>query len=462
MRKSGTSILQSFLEGPSLIAPQFVSHLRALAEYQQNDGLVATFLSKLGMGGSPRPSREDLSISHDALCMGVGLGQADRSKPFAFSDGVAVIPMHGALLHRDNYSDSYATGYDYIASRYRAALADPDVTHIVFDVNSGGGHVAGNFELADEIYAGRSIKPSMAIVDASGYSGAYSLSSATNRIVSMPSGGVGSIGVLMMHVSVEKFLEKHGIDVNLIHAGERKIDSYPFNDLSDAARERFQANVDKSYEKFVSLVARNRDMDAADVRATEAMTYDAEDALALGLIDEINTPAAALAAFRLGASASNTNPKQGANNMATDNNQVGGGNTTAAENTAVATAPAAAPAAAAAPVVATDPVAAERARIKSITTCEEAKGREALAAHLAHDTSMSVEDARKTLAVSPVAAAASAASPFAAAMDNTQNPNVGANGGGEGEEEVQTVSVGERIARNWSKETGIPLRDAKK
>lgn len=460
MRKNGTSILQSFLEGQSLLAPQYVSSLRALVEHRQNDGLIATAMRSLGMGGgSVERKREDASISNDSLCMSMGLGQSDRSKPFAFRDGVAVIPLHGALLHRDDYSDEYATGYDFIRARYQAALADPDVSHIVFDVNSGGGHVAGNFELAEEIYAGRAIKPSLAMVDASGYSGAYSLSSAANRIVAMPSAGVGSIGVLMMHVSVEKFLDKHGIDVNLIYAGARKIDSYPFNELSEAARERFQAGVDKSYEKFVSLVARNRGMDAEAVRATEAMTYDAEDALALGLIDEINTPAAALAAFRLGAFASNPNPQKGASIMS-DNTQ-GGGNAAAVET--ITTAPAAAPAAAAAPVaapvIAADPAATERSRVKSITTCEEAKGREDLAAHLAYDTDMSVDAARATLAKSP-AAAPKAASPFAAAMDGSANPNVG-NGGGGDEEEVKPMSVGERIARNWSAETGIPLRDSK-
>lgn len=473
MRRNGISILQSFAQGLSLLDPNHLSALRALAEQRPADlGLMSMVKSLLPMMGrdSTGPSREDQVMSYEQLCQSMGLPVTSHNKPFAFSSGVAIIPVHGTLLHRDNYSDEYATGYDYIRNKFNLALADNDVTHIVFDVNSPGGMVAGNFELCDEIYAARSVKPSMALVDHMGYSGGYSLASSAGKMVVAPSGGVGSIGVLAMHVSVEELLKKWGVDISLIYAGAHKVDTYPFNQLSDSARERFQAGVDKSYDKFVNLVARNRGMNADAVRGTEALCYDADDALSIGLIDSINTPAAALAAFRLGQiSGPNTNPQQGAKNMA-DNTQGGGGNATTVESPVVAAAPAAAAPAAAAPAVAapaapaapaaaaTDPRAVERARIRDITTCEEAKGREELAAHLAHDTDMSVEAARGVLLKSPVGAKKADTTPFAAAMDNTQNPNVGANGGGDGGEQ-QAARPGDRIAENYSRMTGVKLRD---
>ena len=83
-----------------------------------------------------------------------------------------------------------------------------------------------------------------------------------------------------------------------------------------------------------------------------------------------------------------------------------------------------------------DAVKAERARVQGIQTCEEAKGREALANHLALNTSMSVDEAKAMLAVAPTAAPAAAAAPPPAAttnmlhqaMANTAQPNVGADG----------------------------------
>lgn len=69
---------------------------------------------------------------------------------------------------------------------------------------------------------------------------------------------------------------------------------------------------------------------------------------------------------------------------------------------------------------------AERARVNGILTCEEAKGREAMANHLAMNTDMSVDEAKAMLAVAPKAdAKASAENAFEKAMANTPNPQVG-------------------------------------
>lgn len=460
MRKYGTSLLQSFAEGPSLIAPDQIGALRALAEHP-NEGMIAGAVRAIagGLGISQRAVREEMSVSVDAMCAAMGAIITDRTKSFAFSDGVAIIPMWGALLHRDGWCDSYGTGYDYIRAKFDAAMADPDVKGIVFDVNSPGGHVAGNFELADEIYAARSVKPSIAIIDSMCYSGGYSLGSSTSRMIATPSGGVGSIGVVMMHVSVQQLMEKWGIDINFIHAGAHKVDGNMFNALPEDVRARYQASVERSYEKFVALVARNRSMDADAVRATEALCYDVEEGLSLGLIDAIQTPKEALAAFRKELSGSTTIPQQGAKKMSNNTPQNGEGGestpaaaattTTTATPAAAAAAPAADAPAATAAAPAPDAAATERARIDGIMSCEEASGREDLAKHFAFKTGMSVDDAKKALAAAPKQAQTSTATGFVAAMDGSDNPNVGVDGGKPSE-----MTVGQRIAASYHGVTG--------
>lgn len=452
MRKNGMALLQSFVEGPVLYAPEHVAHLRVLAEsYAEDRGLMAkldNLLSGFSLGGGASRHREEAIIAtNDGLCAAYGLGTSDRSKPFAFASGLAVIPVWGSLLHRDNWCDQYGTGYDYISSRFSAAVADPDVKGIVLDVNSPGGHVRGNFELADMIFAARAVKPSLAMVDGMAYSGGYSIGSSATRMVSIPSGGIGSVGVVMMHVSVQELMSKWGVDINFIHAGKHKVDGNPFAALPEDVRERFQASVNKSYENFVSLVARNRGMDAEKVRATEALCYDADAALALGLIDAIQTPAEALAAFRQELDGSNTNPTQGVTKMENENEQQAGGvENVTANNTAAAPAT---PATAEAP--SKDAATAERERVAGIIGCEEAKGREALAQHFAFKTSMSVDDARAALAASPAAAPSKPDNAFAAAMNSTENPNVGAGGAGEDAQ----MSVSDRLLSAHAAATGI-------
>lgn len=457
MRKNGMALLQSFTDGPVLYAPEHVGQLRVLAEaYGSERGIMAkigAMIDGLSLGANGRRS-DHVEMSHNQVCDQLvstfGLGaQSDRSKPFAFANGLAVIPVWGSLLHRDAWCDSYGTGYDYISTRFAAAVADLDVLGIVFDVNSPGGHVRGNFELCDMIFEARSIKPSLAMVDGSAYSGGYSIGSSASKMVLTPSSGAGSIGVVAMHASVEKALDKFGVDISFIYAGEHKVDGNPFQALPDSVRADWQQSVDKSYQNFVSLVARNRDMDAEAVIATQAACFDADEALSLGLIDAIQLPAVALAAFRqeLDGSNNTTTPNAGAKKMSTENTEkkddvAGDANTAAAVETPTVDAAAVQQ--------------AERERTQGILTCEEAKGREQLAQHFAFSTNMSVDDARKALAAAPVAAAAapSKTNAFAAAMASTQNPEVGA-AGGDGEQEMK---ASDRILQSWSHATGNKLK----
>ena len=75
--------------------------------------------------------------------------------------------------------------------------------------------------------------------------------------------------------------------------------------------------------------------------------------------------------------------------------------------------------------------AAERTRMQSILTCEEAKGRSKLANHIAFNTTMSVDDAKGMLAVSALEVTEGAQAPqtpFSQAMDK-DNPQIPANEG---------------------------------
>ena len=82
-----------------------------------------------------------------------------------------------------------------------------------------------------------------------------------------------------------------------------------------------------------------------------------------------------------------------------------------------------------------DAAANERARIEGITTCEEAKGREGLANHLAFKTTMSVDDAKVALAAAPKTNA-NASSALDAAMAGTGGGADIANNGGDEEEKA--------------------------
>ena len=338
-----------------------------------------------------------------------GYRSVGPEKPFAYSDGVAVIPIHGTLINRFYGSWGYATGYNFIRSQLAAALDDEDVKLIVFDVNSYGGEAAGCFELADEIREARIQKSLLAVIDSNCCSAAYALASGADRMILTPSGQAGSIGVIAMHVNIGEALKKSGIEVTIIAEGAHKADGNPYEALSPEVLKETRASVAKSYGKFVDLVVKNRPkLDSKAVRATESRSYKADDALALKLIDAIQTPTEAVASF-LAELGSDQPLDQEDDKM-----------TTAPDATETASADSLAQAAAAAKT-------AERARISSIQGSEEAKGNPALASHLALNTDMSVADAKAALvagklpepAPTPAAAAPAAAAPAAPAAPET-------------------------------------------
>lgn len=223
---------------------------------------------------------------------------ADR-KPFIYSDGLAIIPMHGALLNRFGGSWGFVTGYQAIRRQLNAALEDDDVKLLVFDVDSPGGETAGCFELAEEIKASREIKPSISVVDSLSASAGYALASSATRMVATPSSKIGSIGVYIMHVDFTGALDQAGIQITYVEApkGGMKTAGSAYRKLDKRTAEYLQAFVDASYEEFVTLVSENRGIDADAIRETEARVFRADEALALSLIDAVKTPTEAVSSF---------------------------------------------------------------------------------------------------------------------------------------------------------------------
>lgn len=404
------------------------------------------------------------------LCAAYGFENAPQKKPFAFAGGLAIIPVSGMLINRFGQSYGYVTGYNFIRQQRALAEADDEVLGILYDVNSYGGEAAGCFECAAGIYDGRDKKPSMSYVDSAAYSAGMAIASGASKIVCTPSGGVGSIGVVVMHMDVSKALSDFGYKITFIHFGEHKVDGNMFEPLPASVKKDIQTSVDKSGEKFVALMAKHRNLDAKVIRDTEARTYRAEDALALGLIDAIATPEEAVQAFLGELSGSTVQPRKKEVAMTTKTEEPGA--STAAPAPAPA-APAAAPAVAAAPAGASvadvakaqaEARTAERARVAGITGSEEAKANPGLANHFAMNTDMSVDDAKAALkAAGPAAAAAGTTNnAFKQAMDTSQHPNVGAEAAGGGEDGGENLTAAQRILKDQACVVGRKAEAAKK
>ncbi len=213
--------------------------------------------------------------------------------------GIAVIPVVGSLVRRTVGLDpaSGFTSYAEIAGMVDAAIADPSVEGIVLDIDSPGGEAGGVFELGERIRAADGVKPVWAIASDTAFSAAYAIGCAASRLLVSRTGGVGSIGVIAMHVDQTARDAQQGYRYTPVTAGDHKNDFSPHEKLGPEAHARLQAEVDRLYSMFVDHVAAMRKLDVDAVRATEAGIYFGMDAVTAGLADAVGSLDAVLAEF---------------------------------------------------------------------------------------------------------------------------------------------------------------------
>lgn len=375
-------------------------------------------------------------------------------RPYNVINGVLQIPIQGVLLDKFSYSiGRWATGYKYIEMALKRGLEDPQVKAIALVVDSPGGMVAGCFELADKIYAARKVKPIRAFASDHAYSAAYALSSAANDIIVTRSGGVGSVGVVTVHISYQDAYAKAGIKVTFITAGEGKADGNSAEDLAPAAKKRIQARINKIYGVFTATVARHRGMDVDTVVALKAYTYDSEEATENGLADKVGALEEELVIFteevnETGDEYMSTQAQGNVTGKAPANS--GEGIDQATYDKGVTDAKAAGVSEGH-----TAGMAAQKERFSAILGGEAAKARPAAALHCALNSDMSAEQTEKFLAGLPEEKKTTAAAPaattdpapaananrnhFAETMNNSQHPNVGT--AEDGEDDDPTASA---------------------
>jgi len=230
---------------------------------------------------TPRLQGESLSVASPALTRGYEVTP----------DGVSIIPILGTLVRRTVglEAQSGLSSYVNIGQQIKQALADNAVKAILLDVDSPGGEAGGAFDLADEIYAARDIKPIWAVANEEAFSAAYVLAAAATKIYISQTGGVGSIGVIAMHLDQSQADADDGLKYTAIYAGAHKNDCSPHDPLSDPAKAVIQTEVNRVYGLFVNAVARMRGQSVENVQSTEAALYFGDNAVAARLADKLGT-----------------------------------------------------------------------------------------------------------------------------------------------------------------------------
>ena len=280
---------------------QRVFNRPALIHPPKAELIMAALADRLGIAHLHRPDGSQVVLAQGGAQAFIDSASPARGRDTGYDvvAGVAVVPVCGTLVQKLGSLRPFSgmTGYDGIRLAFLTALEDPEVKAILLDIDSPGGEVAGCFDLVDMMYAARGQKPIWASCNEFAFSAAYAIASAADRITVPRTGGTGSVGVVCMHVDLSRALDTAGITVTLIQSGARKTDGADSKPLSDPARERLQAEIDRLGQLFADTVARNRGLASTAVQALEAGCFFGQDGIAAGLADAVLAPDAAFAAL---------------------------------------------------------------------------------------------------------------------------------------------------------------------
>ncbi|HXY08213.1 MAG TPA: signal peptide peptidase SppA [Terriglobales bacterium] len=197
----------------------------------------------------------------------------------SFGDKIGVVDLEGVILDPKT-----------VVQQLKKFGDDDSVKAIILHVNSPGGGVAASEEIYRQVKRLRDEKHRriVASIETVGASGAYYVSSATNKIYADNGSIVGSIGVIAEWVNYGELMRWAKLKPEVLKVGEFKDTGDPSRELTPAERAYMQSLIDNMYGQFVQAVAEGRHAKQEDIRAiADGRVWTGQEALLLHLIDQV-------------------------------------------------------------------------------------------------------------------------------------------------------------------------------
>src|SRR6202521_4731979 len=203
----------------------------------------------------------------------------EQASLHGFGDKIGVVELEGVIL------DS-----SIIVPQLKKFGDDDSIKAIILRVNSPGGGVAASEEIYRAVKRVRDEKHKRIVASIStvGASGAYYVSSATNKIYADNGSIVGSIGVIAEWVNYGELMRWIKLKPEVLYHGEFKDTGDPTREMTPAERAYMQALIDNMYGQFVQAVADGRHAKSEDIKSSaDGRVWTGQEALSMHLIDQI-------------------------------------------------------------------------------------------------------------------------------------------------------------------------------
>lgn len=218
-----------------------------------------------------------------------------KTAPFANDRSTILrLSIDGVIGVRDNRG--YVTAEDVekiLCDIAQLDLKEGALKGIIVSMNTPGGDARDSETIKALIQEAkeRFHIPCIVYVDGLCASGGMMIACAADRIVASPSSLIGSVGVIMPTTfNVAQPMAQLGIQAKTLHAGKDKDELNPFRPWTENEGVDIQEDLNKYYERFVSIVCQARPKLSADfLKTTGAKVYLAQEAKELGFIDDIES-----------------------------------------------------------------------------------------------------------------------------------------------------------------------------
>jgi len=235
--------------------------------------LMATAFQRLGGGREPEPIPRFREIL---------LQRGAR----ATTDKIAVITMRGLIS-----SSLPGTVSDSMVDDMRAALQqardDGRVKAIVLEIDSPGGEVTASDAIYSALVKVRARKPVVVYMESLAASGGYYVSCGGKFLMANETTITGSIGVIIQTLNYEQLFNKVGLASVVFKSGKFKDMLNGARPITPEERELVQGFIMKTYDKFLGIVAKERNLPADLLRNTiaDGRILSGKDAFDHKLID---------------------------------------------------------------------------------------------------------------------------------------------------------------------------------
>lgn len=197
---------------------------------------------------------------------------------------IAVLHLNGVITDAEDGRGITLSGLDALLQRVEML---PRCKAIILAINSPGGSALASDQLHRLIERAKSKRVVVACFGNVAASGGYYLAASANAIVAQPGTITGSIGVVGGKLVIGDALSRLDINAELVGSAESDFMN-PYRPFTDEQRIRFRGFLQRTYNRFIEVVAggRMKSLDSVDAVA-QGRVWTGKQALEHGLIDTL-------------------------------------------------------------------------------------------------------------------------------------------------------------------------------